>query len=204
MSGLIRTGRDLYQSSDFRDGWPTERAARHCSRGAFPGCSWPRTRHPPGRDLGPGAESKPDADALNVPFGGALVDAQSLSNFPVRQSLGDEGRHLALPPGQGGCRRPVARSMLMPSCRCTVRPVDRSSCAANGRYLVRYRHDGLSCWHSLPSANESWHLPAGAPLLRPRTPAGAALGADAIDPVAIAPRWLNWRHPPLVWDDETF
>jgi hypothetical protein len=21
------------------------------------------------------------------------------------------------------------------------------------------------------------------------------LGAEAIDPVAVAPRWLNWRHP---------
>jgi hypothetical protein len=32
-------------------------------------------RHPPGRDLCPGAESEPDADALNVPFGGAPVPA---------------------------------------------------------------------------------------------------------------------------------
>ena len=27
--------------------------------------------------------------------------------------------------------------------------------------------------------------------------------ADTIDPVAVAPRWLNWR-PPLAWDEETF
>jgi hypothetical protein len=28
--------------------------------------------------------------------------------------------------------------------------------------------------------------------------------ADIIDPVAVAPRWLNWRHPPLAWDEERF
>ena len=28
--------------------------------------------------------------------------------------------------------------------------------------------------------------------------------ADTIDPVAVAPRWLNWRHPPLAWDEERF
>jgi hypothetical protein len=28
--------------------------------------------------------------------------------------------------------------------------------------------------------------------------------ADTIDPVAVAPRRLNWRHPPLAWDEETF
>src|ERR1700683_1332127 len=83
-------------------------------------------RHPPGRDLCPGAESEPDADALNVPFGGALVDAQSLSDFPVRQALGDECRHLALPPGQGGRRRPVARRHAEEAPGCCDKRVDVS------------------------------------------------------------------------------
>jgi hypothetical protein len=25
--------------------------------------------------------------------------------------------------------------------------------------------------------------------------------ADTIDPVAVATRWLNWRHSPLAWDE---
>jgi hypothetical protein len=25
--------------------------------------------------------------------------------------------------------------------------------------------------------------------------------ADTIDPVAVAARWLNWRHSPLAWDE---
>jgi hypothetical protein len=51
---------------------------------------------------------------------------------------------------------------------------------------------------------EAWHLLAGPRrFARGRQPA-QRWGADAIDPVAIAPRWLNWRHPPLAWGGETF
>ena len=34
-------------------------------------------------------------------FGGPLIDNQALSNFSIRQALGDEVRHLHLPLGQG-------------------------------------------------------------------------------------------------------
>jgi hypothetical protein len=56
--------------------------------------------------------------------------------------------------------------------------------------LSRRRASRGTCWRG-PAASR-------------RTAVGAALGADAIDPVPVAPRWLNWRRPPLAWGEETF
>src|SRR5580658_7804956 len=61
---------------------------------------WRFRGHPPCCNLSPGTNPEPCPDSLDVTFGRALVDAQTMSDLSIRQTFAYELRHLPLSGGE--------------------------------------------------------------------------------------------------------